>query len=311
MCIPKVSVIIPVYNTEKYVRQAVESILLQTLKDIEIIIVNDGSTDGSMTILEELAAQDERIKLFSQENQGQSVARNFALQKVGGKYLYFMDSDDYLENDALELCFEKAESNNLDFVLFDAEILNPQDTTAIDITYQRTQIINEESIYTGSELLNLFIHEYIFTPSPCLSFINTTFFRQNNLSFYPDIIHEDQLFTCQLYLNANKVMCIAKPFFKRRFRANSTMTNRFAWKNMHGYLTVTTGLLQYASKHPEYKKLIDLFLSQMLDAAVWQAHVLPLDQRIRLFFLCVKDYKKYVTNKTLLTLLLKSVVSGK
>lgn len=69
MCIPKVSVIIPVYNTEKYVRQAVESIRRQTLKDIEIIIVNDGSTDGSMTILEELAAQDERIKLFSQENQ--------------------------------------------------------------------------------------------------------------------------------------------------------------------------------------------------------------------------------------------------
>lgn len=311
MCIPKVSVIIPVYNTEKYVRQAVESILLQTLKDIEIIIVNDGSTDGSMTILEELAAQDERIKLFSQENQGQSIARNFALQKVGGKYVYFMDSDDYLENDALELCFEKAESNNLDFVLFDAEILNPQDTTAIDITYQRTQIINEESVYTGDELFNLFIRKYLFTPSPCLNFIKTSFLKHINLSFYPGIIHEDQLFTCQLYLNANKVMCIAKQFFKRRFRANSTMTNHFGWKNMHGYLTVTIELLQYASKYPEHKKLIDLFLSQMLDAAVWQAHVLPLSQRIRLFFLCVKDYKKYVTNKTLLTLLLKSVVSGK
>ncbi len=311
MCIPKVSVIIPVYNTEKYVRQAVESICRQTLKDLEIIIVNDGSTDGSMTILEELAAQDERIKLFSQENQGQSAARNFATEKAKGKYIYFMDSDDFLEKDALQLCFEKAESNNLDFVLFDAEILNPQDTTAIDITYQRTQIMDEESIYTGSELLNLFIRKYIFTPSPCLSFINTTFFRQKNLSFYPGIIHEDQLFTCKLYLNANKVMCIAKPFFKRRFRSDSTMTNRFAWKNMRGYLTVTAELLQYASKHPEYKKLIDLFLSQMLDAAVWQAHVLPLNQRIRLFFLCVKDYKKYVTNKTLLTLLLKSVVSGK
>lgn len=311
MCIPKVSVIIPVYNTEKYVRQAVESICRQTLKDIEIIIVNDGSTDGSLAILEELAAQDERIKLFSQENQGQSAARNFATEKAKGKYIYFMDSDDFLEKVALQLCFEKAENNNLDFVLFDADILNPQDTTAIDITYQRTQIMDEESIYTGNELLNLFIRKYLFTPSPCLSFINIVFLRQKNLSFYPGIIHEDQLFTCKLYLNANKVMCIAKPFFKRRFRSDSTMTNRFAWKNMHGYLTVTARLLQYANKHPEHKKLIDLFLSQMLDAAVWQAHVLPLNQRIRLFFLCVKDYKKYVTNKTLLTLLLKSVVSGK
>ncbi|HCK24807.1 MAG TPA: glycosyl transferase family A [Bacteroides graminisolvens] len=304
MCIPKVSVIIPVYNTEKYVRQAVESIRRQTLKDIEIIIVNDGSTDGSMTILEELTAQDERIKLFSQENQGQSIARNFALQKVGGKYLYFMDSDDYLENDALELCFEKAESNNLDFVLFDAEILNPQDTTAIDITYQRTQIINEESVYTGDELFNLFIRKYIFTPSPCLNFIKTSFLKHINLSFYPDIIHEDQLFTCQLYLNANKVMCIAKPFFKRRFRANSTMTNHFGWKNMHGYLTVTIELLQYASKHPEHKKLIDLFLSQMLDASVWQAHVLPLKEKIKLLPRIAKHHQ-YIRLRTWLVLMLK------
>lgn len=306
-----VSVIIPVYNTEKYVRQAVESICRQTLKDIEIIIVNDGSTDGSLAILEELAAQDERIKLFSQENQGQSAARNFATEKAKGKYIYFMDSDDFLEKDALQLCFEKAENNNLDFVLFDADILNPQDTTAIDITYQRTQITDEKTIYKGDELLKLFIREYIFTPSPCLNVIKTSFLKQESLSFYPGIIHEDQLFTCQLYLKAGRVMSIAQPFFKRRFRTDSTMTNRFAWKNMHGYLTVTAGLLQYANKHPEHKKLIDLFLSQMLDAAVWQAHVLPLSKRIKLFFLCIKDYKKYVTIKTLLTLLFKSVVSDK
>lgn len=304
MCIPKVSVIIPVYNTEKYVRQAVESIRRQTLKDIEIIIVNDGSTDGSMTILEELAVQDERIKLFSQENQGQSIARNFALQKVGGKYLYFMDSDDYLENDALELCFEKAESNNLDFVLFDAEILNPQDTTAIDLTYKRTQILNKEYIYTGNELLSTFIREHIFTPSPCLSFINTAFLRQQNLSFYPGIIHEDQLFTCKLYLNANKVMCIAKPFFKRRFRSDSTMTNRFAWKNMHGYLTVTEELLLYADQHPQHKKLISLFLSQMLDAAVWLAHALPLKEKIKLLPR-IAQHRQYIRLRTWLVLMLK------
>ena len=304
MCIPKVSVIIPVYNTEKYVRQAVESICRQTLKDLEIIIVNDGSTDGSMTILEELAAQDERIKLFSQENQGQSAARNFATEKAKGKYIYFMDSDDFLEKDALQLCFEKAVNKNLDFVLFDAEILNPQDTTAIDLTYKRTQILNKEYIYTGNELLNTFIREHIFTPSPCLSFINTAFLRQQNLSFYPGIIHEDQLFTCKLYLNANKVMCIAKPFFKRRFRSDSTMTNRFAWKNMRGYLTVTAELLQYASKHPEYKKLIDLFLSQMLDASVWQAHVLPLKEKIKLLPRIAKHHQ-YIRLRTWLVLMLK------
>ena len=116
MCIPKVSVIIPVYNTEKYVRQAVESILLQTLKDIEIIIVNDGSTDGSMTILEELAAQDERIKLFSQENQGLSVTRNVGLSHSTGEYVYFMDSDDLLTGDAVAKLYDVMNHIGSEFV---------------------------------------------------------------------------------------------------------------------------------------------------------------------------------------------------
>lgn len=99
-------------------------------------------------------------------------------------------------------------------------------------------------------------------------------------------------------------MCIAKPFFKRRFRSDSTMTNRFAWKNMRGYLTVTAELLQYASKHPEYKKLIDLFLSQMLDASVWQAHVLPLKEKIKLLPRIAKHHQ-YIRLRTWLVLMLK------
>lgn len=311
MCIPKVSVIIPVYNTEKYLEQAVESIRLQTLRDIEIIIVNDGSTDGSMTILEELAAQDERIKLFSQENQGLSVTRNVGLSHSTGEYVYFMDSDDLLVSDTLLKCYVKCKEENLDFVFFDAESFNDERTLPEGVfDYKRTDKI-EDKVYNGAEIFKIELDRFEFKSSVCLNIIKREFLISHNLIFKPGILHEDQLFTVMLYLNASKVGFIKEAFFKRRVRNNSIMTNRFAWKNMHGYLTVTSGLLQYTGKHPEHKKLIDLFLSQMLDAAVWQAHVLPLSQRIRLFFLCVKDYKKYVTNKTLLTLLLKSVVSGK
>lgn len=311
MLTTKVSVIIPVYNTEKYVRQAVESILLQTLKDIEIIIVNDGSTDGSITILEELAAQDERIKLFSQENQGLSVTRNVGLSHSTGEYVYFMDSDDLLVSDTLLKCYIKCKEENLDFVFFDAESFNHEGTLPEGVfDYKRTDKL-EDKVYNGAEIFKIELDRFEFKSSVCLNIIKREFLISHNLMFKPGILHEDQLFTVMLYLNASKVGFIKEAFFKRRVRHNSIMTNRFAWKNMHGYLTVTAGLLQYASKHSEHKKLIDLFLSQMLDAAVWQAHVLPLSQRIRLFLLCVKDYKKYVANKTLLTLLLKSVVSGK
>ena len=137
---PLISIIIPVYNVESYLNQCLESLKHQTLKDFEVILVNDGSTDNSLSICKEYSSLLPNCQIIEQKNQGVSVARNTGIQNASGNYFYFMDSDDYLENEALELCFEKAESNNLDFVLFDAEILNPQDTTAIDITYQRTLV---------------------------------------------------------------------------------------------------------------------------------------------------------------------------
>ncbi|WP_309574196.1 glycosyltransferase family 2 protein [Candidatus Bacteroides intestinigallinarum] len=112
----KVSIVIPVYNTEKYVRQAVESVMSQTLKELEIIIINDGSSDKSLDILQKLSNTDNRIRVYSQLNQGQSVARNTGISHAHGEYIYFMDSDDLLEKDAMELCYYKCKEAQLDFV---------------------------------------------------------------------------------------------------------------------------------------------------------------------------------------------------
>ena len=205
MCIPKVSVIIPVYNTEKYVRQAVESIRRQTLKDIEIIIVNDGSTDGSMTILEELTAQDERIKLFSQENQGLSVTRNVGLSHSTGEYVYFMDSDDLLVSDTLLKCYVKCKEENLDFVFFDAESFNDEGTLPEGVfDYKRTDKL-EDKVYNGAEIFKIELDRFEFKSSVCLNIIKREFLISHNLMFKPGILHEDQLFTVMLYLNASKV----------------------------------------------------------------------------------------------------------
>ena len=118
---PKVSVIIPVYNTEAYVEQTLRSIMGQTLRDIELIVVNDGSTDGSLSVLERIATGDDRIRLFTQPNKGLSQTRNAGIARARGEFIYFMDSDDLLEPDALERCYERCQSDRLDFVFFDAE----------------------------------------------------------------------------------------------------------------------------------------------------------------------------------------------
>ena len=118
----KVSVILPIYNVASYLEETFESLIGQSLKEIEIIAVNDGSTDNSEEIIGKYQQRDKRIIAFSQENKGQSAARNLALQHATGKYIYMMDSDDVLkDSDALQTCYDYAENNQADFIFFDGD----------------------------------------------------------------------------------------------------------------------------------------------------------------------------------------------
>ena len=119
MSTPKVSVIIPVYNTQPWLRECLDSVLCQTLGDFEVICVDDGSTDQSGSILQDYAAKDSRFHILSQSNKGQSAARNAGLKVARGEYVYFLDSDDYIEPDLLETACQEMDSKNLDIVFFD------------------------------------------------------------------------------------------------------------------------------------------------------------------------------------------------
>ena len=115
-----ISIIIPVYNSEKYLATALESAKNQTYQNIEIILVDDGSTDNSITILEKYALSDNRIKIISQTNQGISAARNAGIKMATGKYITFLDSDDFLSRDAIEKMVTAIENNYVDFVVCQA-----------------------------------------------------------------------------------------------------------------------------------------------------------------------------------------------
>lgn len=306
----KVSVIIPVYNTEKYVREAVDSISKQTLKELEIILVNDGSTDYSLNILNELSAKDKRIQVFSQANQGASIARNTGIANAHGKYVYFMDSDDLLEEDAMELCFRKCEDEQLDFVFFDAlSFVDGNLDKVPSLHYHRTEKL-EDKTYTGNDVFRLQLQNREFTPSPCLSFIRKKLLDNSNLRFYPGIVHEDQLFTVSLYLQAEKVGCIKRSFFHRRLRENSIMTREFSSRNLKGYFTVVQEILklQKSIPTPAIRQTIDLYLTQMLNAIIQQAYTLPFQLRIRLTWVSVCKYKKYISNRSIGILLFKTYI---
>ena len=118
----KISVIIPVYNTKEYLKECIDSILNQTIDLFEVIIVDDGSTDGSLELINQYAESHSNIRVISQKNCGLGAARNIGLKISKGEYIYFIDSDDILEKNALEYCYNLASKNKLDMLTFEADI---------------------------------------------------------------------------------------------------------------------------------------------------------------------------------------------
>ena len=201
----KVSVILPIYNVAPYLEEAFDSILNQSLKEIEIIAVNDGSTDNSEEIIKTYQQKDSRIISFSQENQGQSVARNVALQHATGEYIYMIDSDDVLTSpDALLICYEYAQRNKADFIFFDREQFT-EDHVNFSVPIHSTKFVEENKKYSGENLLNLLLDTTSYNCVVWLLLINHDFLKRIGLKFYPGIIHEDELFTTVLMLSSSSI----------------------------------------------------------------------------------------------------------
>ncbi len=139
MATPKISIIIPVYNVEKYLSKCIDSLVAQTLNDIEIICVDDESPDNSATVIEEYAKKDSRIKLISQKNTGASGARNSALKIARGQYILFVDGDDWIENDACEVLYDIAVKNDTDVVMF-ACMLEYKNNTLNKFAFEQDRI---------------------------------------------------------------------------------------------------------------------------------------------------------------------------
>ena len=152
---PKVSIIVPVYNCEEYLDEAIKSLLNQTLKEIEIIVVNDGSRDNSLLIANKYKDIDNRVKVVSQDNQGVSVARNFGLSIAKGEYIGFIDGDDWIESDMYKTLYDVAIRDNLDLVISDFE----QELDGKNIVNKLDIPIN--SILTEKHILNEILYKFL------------------------------------------------------------------------------------------------------------------------------------------------------
>lgn len=301
---PEISVIMPVYNTSRYLKIAIDSILNQSFENFELIVVDDGSTDESSSILEGYKNRNNRIKVLSQTNSGQSIAKNIALDIALGKYVYFMDSDDILMEDALMSCYNKAETNSLDLVFFDATIFYEENTKPFGFDYNRKNVVNSSITYEGFEVLNLLLLNKVFRASPCVHFVRRDIIENVSLRFFPGIIHEDELFTPQLYINSKRVGYIPKDFFNRRVRSNSTMTKKFSQKNIDGYLTVVNewNLIKQDKSFQE-QSTVNKLIANIINSVAYQSSQLPLNERLQVIYFVLKEGFAGITFKNLIILL--------
>lgn len=250
-----VSIILPVYNVEKYLRECLESAINQTLGSIEIIAVNDGSTDNSLEILKEYQ-QKGNIKIINQKNKGLSEARNSGLKEAKGEYIYFLDSDDYIDINSMKYCYTKCKENKLDIINFDAISFkdNKNSKVNLDEDYDRSNLINSNNVYIGEDYYNYLIKNNAYRQPVWLNMYSRKFLIENNLTFYPGLIHEDELFTKLAYLKCKRIMYIAKTFFFRRVRENSIMTTNISKNKVESLIIIIDNIYNYYTNNQHILK---------------------------------------------------------
>lgn len=211
----KLSIIIPVYNVEKYIEKCITSLINQTIKEIEFIFVNDGTPDNSINIIKKYQKNDKRIKLINKENGGQASARNLGLKYAKGEYIAFLDSDDYVKEEMYEKMYNKAKQNDLDIVICN-----------YFLTY-KDKIEEMKNDITNKKEKTILPKEYILlTPSPWNKIIKKSYLEKINFTFPEGIIYEDYASIPTLVLNNPKVLYINECLHYYVQSESSTMRNQ-------------------------------------------------------------------------------------
>lgn len=198
----KVSVIVPVYNVEKYLSRCLDSIISQTYNNLEIICVNDGSTDSSLNILTHYQKFDSRIKIIYKENGGLSSARNAGVNASTGKYILFVDADDYISQIAVEKLYENAEKNNSDVVIFDY-ISGELDLLSKKFMNQFHFLSEYKN--KSFNVSTLGFNGYKFTSPTAWSKLYRSEFIKGKISFCEGLIYEDNSYWAEVYLSAHRI----------------------------------------------------------------------------------------------------------
>ncbi len=296
----KVSVIIPVYNVEVYLRKCLDTLINQTLKDIEYICINDGSTDNSLLILEEYAQKDSRFIIINQENQGQGTARNKGLKIVKGEYIGFVDPDDWIESDMYEEMYNKAKKFDVDIIecnrnFYRNNLLEKKEDNQKLILENTNQEIIYENIYHPLTFFENFLDVY--SGSVLNKLFKTEFIKKNNILFSKGRMIEDVVFFLSALASNPKYMNIDKYYYCCNLRVGSSVNSisEYGFDIFTGF-DILFIFLAKINLYLNYKKYLQKF---MIGTSIGSYYRVPAKQRKKFLNLCreymnANSYKSFI-----------------
>lgn len=271
----KISVIVSIYNSQEWLDECLKSLTEQIFPDCEFICLDDGSVDDSYKIVNEYIKKDKRFKLIRQKNKGLAEARNVGIRCANGKYIAFLDGDDWLQDkEALEELYEVAKNDDLDFVTFDADCFYESDilreTSNRDNYYIRKK---EYGLYSsGRELFCEMMENDDFCAGAWVLFTKREWIISNELWFVAGLNPEDCIWSFMCYMYAGKVRHIRKRFYRYRIRSNSLTTEKISFAVIYGRIYTVREILRYMltnslsyREEKEICKFIDIILWHMKD----------------------------------------------
>ncbi len=228
--VPKTSVIIPVYNTQEYLPACLDSVLAQTQQEIEVILVDDGSTDGSLEIERSYEDRDPRVRVIQQPNLRQGAARNRGLLEARGEYVYFMDSDDWIVPEHFETCYRVCKEFDLDFVTFetagfvdDPNVVRPE----LFRDFRDRRGIIDEDVIDGVSFWNRYFPEGMIGFLCWLEYFDRSFLIENNLTFVEGIYFEDNDWIVRIFMAAKRMKFVPLRLHRYRSRSGSNVRSGF------------------------------------------------------------------------------------
>lgn len=261
---PLVSIIIPVYNAESTLRRCLDSVISQTLEDIEIIIIDDGSKDLSGQICDEYAQRDNRIKVIHKENEGVAKARQIGQEMLHGKYSIHLDADDWIEPDMYEKLFQEAEDYNADITICDILVINPGGKQ--ELLKQELDCKNREGVMNG--FLKFKVNSGL-----CNKLIKTDSYHIYDIKWNPELTtSEDFFILCQLFIHHPRIAYVAEPLYNYDKSANpNSISKRIPRSHIESlkfcieYLEAHIDKVKYAEGLNERKKFLKWWM--------WSSHL--------------------------------------